>query len=69
MLRSKKLLSENVSKSSPYFPLYPVIGFCTIYFTVEDWGIIGRVITKTLDRAFNFLFSLQRLGRVFEKLR
>lgn len=48
--------------------MYPVIGFRTENFTVADWGIIGRAIMKTLDRALSFFKSLQKLSRVFENL-
>ena len=48
--------------------MYPVIGFRTEYFTVADWGIIGRAIIKTLDQALSFFKSLQKLSRVFENL-
>ena len=32
---------------------------------MADWDSIDRVVTQTLDRAFDFLLRLQKLGRVF----
>ena len=35
--------------------------------TMADWDSMDRVTTQTLGRAFDFLLSLQKLGRVFGK--
>ena len=33
---------------------------------MTDWDSMGRVATQTIDRAFDFLLWLEKLGRVFE---
>ena len=47
----------------------------TVFCTVADWGSMGHAVTQTrgrafqiLGRAFDFLLSLQKFGREFERL-
>ena len=40
----------------------------TVFCTVADWDSMGHAVTQTRGRAFDFLLSLQKVGREFERL-